>query len=83
VHLQDEAEGIYGNVLWVPSPLKTERWFPLVLEKPSEDIADYRRRLHNLSVERYTIDWLQNGTMFLSFAHKNDQLTAKMALSGL
>ena len=89
VHAQEGAgEIIFGNVYWVPSPLKTERWFPLVVEKPSQDeikstkvMIESTRSLHNIAIYRFTIDTLPNGTL-LSFAKEDDRIHAKMALSG-
>ena len=79
-HLIDESVELYGDVLWVPSPLETESWLPLTIEKPSQDIVQSAKILHSHEIYRFTIDTMHNGGLFLSFAKEGDQLMAKMAL---
>ena len=73
---------IFGDVFIVPSPLSKERWLPLVIEKPRLTVIETKEEQKGQSISRYTIDKLANGSQLLSFADKNDQLMAKMTLSG-
>ena len=82
VHVGKGAGEILGDALWVPCPLETERWFPLIVEKPSHDVEQSSLILHEQSIERFTIDSLHNGMLLLSFARPNDQVLARIALSG-